>query len=31
MNLQIHLIKSLLHMQDALCCHLNQTAAMSPK
>jgi hypothetical protein len=31
MNLQIHLIESLLHMQDVLCCHLDQTAAMSPK
>jgi hypothetical protein len=31
MNLQIHLIESLLHMQDVLCCNLNQTAAMSPK
>jgi hypothetical protein len=31
MNLQIHLIERLLHMQDVLCCHLDQAAAMSPK
>jgi hypothetical protein len=31
MNLKVHLIQSLLHMQDVLGCHLNQAAAMSPE
>src|ERR1700681_3067821 len=30
-NLKVHLIQSLLHMQDVLGCHLNQAAAMSPE
>src|SRR5580700_993716 len=31
MNLQVHLVESLLHMQDVFSCHLDQAAAMSPK
>src|SRR5579859_5382207 len=31
MDLKIHLIESLLHVQDMLCCHLDQAAAVSPK
>jgi hypothetical protein len=31
MNLKVHLVESLLHMQDVLSCHLDQAAAMSPK
>src|SRR5271170_2390699 len=30
-NLKVHLIQSLLHVQDVLGCHLNQAAAMSPE
>ena len=30
-NLEIHLIKRLLHVQDLLCRHLDQTAAVSPE
>src|ERR1700682_1172003 len=30
-NLKVHLIQSLLHMQDVLGCHLDQAAAMSPE
>ncbi len=30
-NLEIHLIKRFLHVQDMLCCHLDQTAAVSPE
>jgi len=30
MNLKIHLIERLLHMQDVLCSHLDQAAAMPP-
>src|ERR1700693_5518993 len=31
MNLKIHLVQGLLHMQDVLSCHLDQAAAMSPE
>jgi hypothetical protein len=31
MNLTVHLVQSLLHVQDVLGCHLNQAAAMSPE
>src|SRR5271156_67487 len=31
MNLEVHLVQSLLHMQDVLGCHLNQAVAMSPE
>src|SRR5664279_3119144 len=31
MNLKVHLVQSLLHVQDVLGCHLNQAAAMSPE
>jgi hypothetical protein len=31
MNLQVHLIESLLHMQDVLGRHLDQTATVSSK
>src|SRR5262245_4821663 len=31
MHLQIHLIQGLLHMHHVLCCHLDETIAMSPE
>ena len=31
MDLKVHLIKSFLHVQDMLCCHLDQAVAVSPK
>jgi hypothetical protein len=31
MNLKVHLVQSLLHVQDVLSCHLNQAGAMSPE
>jgi hypothetical protein len=31
MNLEIHLLKRFLHVQNMLCCHLDQTAAVSPE
>jgi hypothetical protein len=31
MNLKVHLVQSLLHMQDMLGRHLNQAAAVSPE
>src|SRR5271165_1489748 len=31
MNLKVHLVKSLLHMQDMLGCHLDQATAMAPE
>ena len=31
MNLEIHLIERLLHVQHMLCRHLDQTAAVSPE
>src|ERR1017187_7983266 len=31
MNLKVHLVKGLLHVQDMLGGHLNQAAAMSPE
>src|ERR1035438_8371079 len=31
MNLKVHLVQSLLHVQDVLGRHLNQAAAMSPE
>ena len=30
MNLQVHLVQSLLHVQDMLSCHLNQAGAIPP-